>query len=209
MRPLYLFALAMPLLGLHAVTPPRARAQGVAEQWRLTGVVRCPRADTLFGRYWRSHAPAIRVRYSAVRDTTSLATRGRTSSWQIGSSRLAGTDAVIELPGREPKSDSARIELTLRFVDSIYRTSEQARLDLKIDDTVHLVIVAPRVDYATGVKVEGVPLIVSMLLTPEQSLMLARGHVVKGTMGPFPFFLFDWEMWDINAIYRASFCGSD
>ena len=47
----------------------------------------------------------------------------------------------------------------------------------------------------------------TVLLTAEQSLTLARAHNLRGTMGPFPFFLYGWEVWDINALFRAGFCG--
>jgi hypothetical protein len=209
MKPLSLLAaFTIPLLGVQAGMPSSVRAQAPdTVQWRVMGVHWCARADTLFGRQWRSHASIIRVSYSRRRDTTTITTPHRNLSWQQGSSRLKASESAIRLPGQLRPADSARIQLSLGFVDSIYRTPEQAQLDLFFDDSVHFQIQEPHIDYVMGVKSPGIPLVVTALLTPEQSLALARAHTVRGTMGPIPFVLFDWELWEINAIYRGSFCG--
>ncbi len=176
-------------------------------QMRVGSVRPCPRADSLFGRLWRSHQSVVRLLYSPQRDTTTIVTPDRKVSWQrAGSTRLVGTEAQIRFAGREPVLD-ARIELYLRFIDSIYRAPNQARLTLQIDDTGHVEIEEPQVDYPMVANVTGSPIVVSVLLTPEQSLALARASKVSGTMGPYPFRLYDWELWDINSLYRASFCG--
>jgi hypothetical protein len=208
MRPLSLLAAFSVTLGAQVVGAPRAQAQARDTlQWRVTGVRGCARADTLFGRLWRSHATVVRVAYSRLRDTTVIRTPDRKVSWQpAGTSRLVGSEAAIQIAGQGQRADSARIRLSLRFVDSIYRTPEQAHVDLQAD-TAHLAIDNPEVDYAMGARMRGIPLVVTFLLTPEQSLQVARAHEVRGTMGPYPFMLYDWELWDINAIYRASFCG--
>ncbi len=190
-------------LGVGAQVPPSAL-------WQVRAVRRpCPRADSLFGRFWRSHASAIRVRYSTQEDSTTLRTPDRQVSWQqAGSSHLVGTEAVIRLPGQQPRSDSARIKMAFRFVDSIYRSAEQAHITLLIDDAAPTELPEPEVDYVAGPNPRDVRLVVTVLMTPEQSLALARlPRSVKGKMGPYDFFLYDWELWDINSIYRASFCG--
>lgn len=210
MRPAPLLTVCGVMLGSLALAPPGARAQtSGAVQWKVGHVRRCARADTLFGRLWRSHATVIRVGYSRSRDTTEIRTPVRTVSWATTSSHLVGTQAVIRVAGRNPKTDSARLEITMRFVDSIYRSPAQATVDMQIDDSVHLQLPATTVDYAMGTLQEGVPVIVTVRLTPEQSFELARGNEVRGSMGGYPFFLYGWELWDINAIYRATVCGLD
>jgi hypothetical protein len=211
MRPVTLLAaLTLTCLGAQAVTPPAARAQAPETvQWRRSGVRRCPRADSLFGRLYRSHRGGVRVGYAKSRDTTMIRTPDRRLSWEMLSSHLVGSEALIRIPGQGQRTDSARILLSLRFVDSIYRTPEQAPLHLQVDDSVHMDIREPQVDYPMGAKIHGIPLVVTVLLTPEQSLALAGAHEVRGTLGPYPFMLYDWELWDINAVYRASFCGID
>jgi hypothetical protein len=209
MRPISLLATAtILLLGSQTVSPPAVHALApAAAGWRVMTVRRCARADTLFGRYWRSHASIVRVGYSPGRDTTTVRTPDRNLAWDPGSSRLVKTESAVNIPGQLRPADSARIELSLSFVDSIFRTPEQATLTLQLDDSVHSDIEAPQVDYATVARVRGVPLIVTVLLSPEHSLALAGAHEVRGTMGPHPFFLRDWELWEINAVYRGSVCG--
>jgi hypothetical protein len=208
MRPLPLLAaLTLTLVGPQAVGARRAQAQArQTMEWRATGALGCARADTLFGRLWRSHSSRVRVAYLSDRDSTMIRTADRRVSWEPVGSRLVGSEAAIEIAGRGQLTDSARVRLSLRFVDSIYRAPEQARVDLQVD-SMQMQIENPEVDYAMGAKVSGIPLVVTVLLTPSQSLALARAREVSGTMGPYPFTLYDWEVWDIAAIYRASFCG--
>ena len=205
-RVLLLGAVTVPLLA-QAVMPRGAVAQARDTQWREARVRRCPRADTLFGRFWRSHPSPVRYGYSPQTDTTFIRTVTRTASWQVSSSNLVGSESEIRVIGRNPQVDSAQIALTLRFVDSTYRSPEQAHVDLRIDDTVHVEILEPQVDYPMVAGVRGVPLTVKFLLTAAQSFALARAHEVRGTMGPYPFYLFDWELWDINSVYRTTVCG--
>ena len=200
MRPVMLYTLAVAMLPLAAVTPPGLRAQS-----RTAHIRQCARLDTLFGRLWRSHPSLVRVRWRG--DTMAVRAPLRTASWETTSSRLVGTDAIALVPGGEARSDTARIELTLRFLDSIYRAPEQAPLELVIDDTLRAQFPTPLVDNPVAVKARGVPLVVKVLLTPAQSFALARAGKVTGTMGPFPFYLFSWELWDVNAAYRATVCG--
>ncbi len=195
-------ALTLSLLAVSTGTSRPALAQ-----WRAASPRPCARSDTLFGRLWRSHQSVVRHFYSSQRDTTTIVTPDRKVSWhRAGSTRLVGTEAQIRFGGRGPELN-ARIELYLRFVDSIYRSASQARLTLQIDDSGRVEIEEPQVDYPMGASVEGTPIVVSVLLTPEQSLALARAREVRGTMGPYEFRLYDWELWDINSVYRASFCG--
>lgn len=208
MKPVLLLSTIIPVLCFPAVAPRSMEAQGNdVVQWREMRVRRCPRADTLFGRFWRSHPSPVTVGYSQRRDTTTLRMHVRTVSWQTTSSRLVGTGAEIRLPGRDAQADSARIALSLRFVDSTYRSPEQAPVDIRIDDSVLVEIREPLVDYPMDTRVSGVALIVTFLLSPEQSRALAGAREVRGTMGPYPFYLFDWELWDLNALYRATVCG--
>ena len=209
MRPFTLLAaFVVPLLGTPCALPGAAHAQSSgAEEWRLMGVHRCPRADTLFGRQYRSHASVIRARYEAKTDSTAIRTPHRNLSWKAGSTRLKATEATIWLAGRFRTADSARVVLTLGFVDSIYRSPDQATLTFTLDDTLHFEVLNPDVNYVTGVQSDGVPILVTAVLSPDQSLALAGARDAKGTMGPFAFTLFDWELWEINAIYRGSFCG--
>jgi hypothetical protein len=197
-------------LGSEAVAPPPAHGQ-VREQvvWRTGHIRRCPQADALFGRLWRSHGTTVRLYYSAARDTTSIRPPVRTASWATTSSRLVGTEPVIRVRGRDPRGDSARIEVALRFLDTLYRAPEQATIDLVIDDSVHLSLQDPKVDYPSDVVARGIPLVVTVLLTPRESFELARANKVAGSMGGYPFFFYGWEIWDINAIYRATVCGLD
>jgi hypothetical protein len=206
--PFPLAAFTVALLGVQAVTPPGVQAQAPeAVQWRVMGARRCARADTLFGRLWRSHASIIRVSYSRTTDTTTVRTPHRNLSWAAGSSRLKASESAMRLPGQLQPADSARVELSLGFVDSIYRSPDQADLNFVIDDTMNVQILNPHIDYVMGVQAHGIPLVVTGLFTPSQSFALARARNVRGTMGPFPFVLFDWELWEINALYRASICG--
>jgi hypothetical protein len=203
-----LVAIAVPLLAGPAVILPNARAQGRGDMAQVMHVRRCSRADTLFGRLWRSHPSIVRVSYSARSDSTTIKSRYRNYAWQPGTSRLVATESEIDLPGRLQPADSARLALHLSFVDSLYRSPEQARLELRYGDTARMEFPAPQVDYPMDVKTSGTPLIVTVLLTPEQSLALARvPGDVEGTMGPFPFILYSFELWEANAVYRASVCG--
>lgn len=208
MRTISLLAVStVAVLGAQAALPPGSRAQARDPiQWRVTAARYCAKADSVFGRLWRSHPSTVRVGFSRNRDTVVLHTPVRATSWEAGGSRLVNTEAVIRAAGSLPIADSARIELTLSFLDSLFRSPEQARLDLQFD-SVHMEFAEPAVDYPLGPTATGVPLIVTVLLTAEQSLALARAREIRGTMGPFPFFLYGWELWDINALYRASFCG--
>jgi len=43
-------------------------------------------------------------------------------------------------------ADSARIELSLSFLDSLFRSPEQARFDILLDDSVRLELPDPAVD---------------------------------------------------------------
>jgi hypothetical protein len=213
MRPSSLLAVfTIPLLGLQAVMPPSVHAQARgAAQWQVKTVRRCARADTLFGRYWRSHASIVRVGYSPGRDTTTILTPDRNLAWEVGSSRLVKIESVIQIPGQLRPADSARIELSLSFVDSIFRSPEQAPLRIELGlpnhDSMRIEILEPQVEYVTVGRTRGVPVVVKVLLTPSQSLALAGAFWVRGSMGPFPFSLKDWEVWEINAVYRGSFCG--
>jgi hypothetical protein len=136
MRPASLLAaLTVAALGTEAVVPPGAHAQSPEPVvWRIMSARRCARSDTLFGRYWRSHASIIRVFYSQRRDTTTIRTPDRGLMWEPGATHLVRVETAIRIPGRERTVDSARIELSLSFADSIYRTPEQAALDLLIDE---------------------------------------------------------------------------
>ncbi|NJD20601.1 MAG: hypothetical protein FIA95_15125 [Gemmatimonadetes bacterium] len=212
MRPVSLIVpFALVLAATSFLAPEAADAQaGGAVAWRVRGVKPCPRADSLFGRLYRSHTVGVRTQYSPGRDSTEVRTRLRTGSWETSSSsRLVGTEAGILVPGQRGLIDSVRIEFSLRFVDSLFRAPEQVALVLLVDDSARMEGCEPRVDYAMAPNVRGVPLVVTVLLTPTLSLALARAHEVKGTMGPFPFMLYGWEVWDINAVYRAGICGID
>lgn len=203
-----LVAIVVPLLAEQAVILPNARAQGRGDMAQVMHVRRCPRADTLFGRLWRSHSSIVRVSYAARRDTTAIRSRYRNYSWEPGATRLVATESEIELPGRLQPADSARLVLHLSFADSIYRSADQAPLELEAGDSVRWEFPQPQVDYPMDVKTSGVPLIVTVALDPAQSLALARvpGNV-RGTMGPFPFILYSFELWEANAVYRAAICG--
>ncbi len=188
--------------------PPAARAQAPeVVQWRIMSAKRCARSDTLFGRYWRSHASIVRVFYSQRTDTTSIRTPDRGLMWEPGATRLVRVEPVIRIPGRMRTVDSAEIELSLSFADSIFRTAEQAALELVLNDTLHMRWEVPKVEYPMVTARRGIPLVVTVMLTKQQSLALAAARWVTGTMGPFPFSLKDWEIWEVNAVYRASFCG--
>jgi hypothetical protein len=207
-RILLVAALVAAALGLGTLAPPRAHAQAPEMLvWHRGDVRRCARADSLFGRLWRSHASLVRVGYTGRSDTTAIGTPVRTVSWETTSSRLVGTEAIARVRGRDAKADSAQIELTLRFLDSLYRAPAQAHVTLQIDDAAPVELSEPQVDYPEGIRASGVPVVVTVLLTPGQSFALARAQQVKGTMGPYPFAYFAWELWDINAIYRATVCG--
>ena len=207
MKPVTLIVALAPILALQAVAASGVRAQ-MRDQvaWQAGHIRRCAKADTLFGRMWRSHSTVVRVGYSALLDSTAIGAPARTGSWETTSSRLVGTEAIIRVAGRDPKVDSARVEITFRFLDSIYRSPAQATLNLAVDDAV-MEIREPQVDYPEGIRARGIPVVVTALFTPAQSFALARARTIKGTMGPFPFELFSWELWDINAIYRATVCG--
>jgi hypothetical protein len=205
--PFLLAAIAAPLLAVQVITFPSARAQA-GGPWREGHVRRCSRADTLFGRLWRSHGSLVRVSYSPQHDSTTIKSRYRNYSWEPGATRLVATESEIEIPGQMRPADSARIMLHLSFADTLYRSSEQAHLELQLGDSARMDFEAPQVDYPMGIKTSGTPLVVTVLLTPEQSLALARvPGDVKGTMGPFPFILYSFELWEANAVYRASVCG--
>lgn len=209
MRPISLLAVStFAFLGAQAALPPSGRAQARAPvQWRVTAARFCVKADSVFGTLWRSHPSTVRVGYSRDRDTVILHTPVRSTSWEAGGSRLVNTEAVIRAAGSLPMADSARIELSLSFLDSLFRSPEQAHLDIQLDDSVRLELPEPTVDYPLGRTAHGVPIVVTVQLTAAQSLALARARNLRGAMGPFPFFLYGWEVWDINALYRASFCG--
>ena len=209
MRPIAPIAAATAaLLTALAAAPPAAGAQGSeVVRWRVMSARRRARADTLFGRFWRSHASIIRVFYSERTNTTSLRTPDRGLSWEPGSTRLVRVEPVIRIAGRHQTVDSAELELTLSFADSIYRTPGQAALELVINDTLHMPWAEPQVDYPMATARRGIPLIVTVTLTRDQSLALAGARWLTGTTGPFPFSLKNWKLWEIKAIYRASFCG--
>ncbi len=209
MKPIVLVSAFLGLqLGSATVRPPALYGQNHERvAWREGHVGRCARADSLFGRLWRSNARLVRTGYAQRGDSTVIGTMVRTTSWETTSSRLVGTEAAIRVAGRNAKADSARIELTLRFLDTLYRSPAQAHVTLQADDSPVWELEEPQVDYPEGIQTKGVPVVVTVLLNPAQSFAVAHANQVKGTMGPYEWYLFRWELWDINAIYRATVCG--
>ena len=173
--------------------------------WRVGHIVRCARADTMFGYHWRSHNTVLRI--ALMGDSMLLRTQDRRLPWRrSGSGRLVGTEGLIRLAGHEARSPSPAIEVSIKLLDEIFRASEQARVELIID-TLHAVFEQPTVAYPNIASTDGIPIVVSFALDPVQSLALASAHEVRGTVGPHEFFLYDWELWDLNALYRATVCG--
>ena len=200
-------ALLLPLLSSWTVLAGHARAQREPGQWHFTGVRPCARADSLFGRLWRSHQGVLHVSYSRQTDTTIVMTPHRNLSWEPTSSRLVATEATVWLPGHGLTTDSARIQLRLGFVDTLYRSVDQAHVSMVVDDSVHMEFDQPQVDYPMDVKTTGVAEVVTVLLTPAQTKALARANRITGTMGGFAFQLRAFELWELNELYRASICG--
>jgi len=156
---------------------------------------------------WRSKGDRVAVTYWKQSQRTDISAPVRTLSWQTGSSRVVGTRVEVSLPGPPGPADSATLLLTIRLVDSVPRLPEELQTVAVLDKTDTLRLPVPTVLPELGARVEGHPLHLIYALPDTTFRALAGAGSVTGTIGPHKFYLLDWEIHDINTLYRAVRCG--
>lgn len=167
----------------------------------------CKAADSLFGHMWRTQVSRIPAYYDRSGDYSVFTTPLRTVSWQVGTSRIAGTEMRTQVPGKGAPGQPSTIVLSVRLVDSVPRLGDALPLLLTLNDTLPFELRDPMVSAVTGVSAAGVPLYVSYDLTLDQLRILAGARKAEGTIGPHKVFFYDWELLDINAVFRGLVCG--
>lgn len=203
-------AIRVALVGALVQLPFPLRAQDPTPLVLRPRTVRsCREAESLFGRMWRSQVSRIPAYYDRPSNQTILTTPLRSVSWQIGSSRVAGMDLRTQLPGKGVPGTPLSITLSLRLVDTVLRTGSELPVSLMLNDTLPFELHDPDVAAVANVGASGVPQYVSYSLTPEELRTFAGAKKAEGTIGPHRFFFYDWELLDLNAVYRAMLCGVD
>lgn len=174
---------------------------------RLLVVRTCPKADSLLGHMWRSQGQRVSATFWPDPPRSELAAVTRSASWQIGSSRVAGIRATANVSGPPGAADSGKVILTIRLVDTTARPGDSLSTLLFLNDRDTLSLGTPTVLPEAGVRVKGVAehLLYDLPWSSFQSMVSARR--VNGQIGPHRFFLYDWEIHDLNTLYRAVVCG--
>jgi hypothetical protein len=126
----------------------------------------------------------------------------------MGKSRITSIDGFITVPDSGLSLDPI-LELQISFVDSILPRQDEVVLSLRVDDHITLAVGPPKLytPWAPNVT-EGVPLVAGVLLSPRESQVLAGARKVTGTLAGYPFSFYDWELHDLNTLYRAALCGT-
>jgi hypothetical protein len=81
----------------------------------------------------------------------------------------------------------------------------QTVLVLNKGDTLRLPI--PTVLPELGARTTGYPVHLIYALADSAFRVIAGARSVRGEIGPHGFYLMDWEIHDINTLYRAARCG--
>ena len=197
--PLWLLAGGLCCLAPHAV------AQTIPT--RMLVVRSCTKADSVVGRVWRSQGQRVWATFWPEPPRSELIAVTRTASWQIGSSRVAGTRAVATVPGPPGPADSAKVILTIRIVDTIPRPGDSLATLLYLDKRDTLALGAPTVLPEGGVRIKGVPEHLMFDLPWLVFERMVRAGRIDGHIGPHRFFLYDWEIHDLNTLYHGIVCG--
>jgi hypothetical protein len=190
-------------VGLVLATP--AFAQSIATKPLV--VRTCQAADSLMGHMERSRGQRVWATFWPDPPKSELTPPNRTVSWQVGKSRVAGIQAVATAYGPPGPADSASVVITIRIVDTISRSPDSLATTLILDsrDTVALGI--PNVLPETGMRIKGIP--AYLLFNPNWPTFqaIAKARKAAGQIGPHAFSLYDWELHDLNTLYRAVVCG--
>jgi hypothetical protein len=197
-----LFASFLPLSlnGQYPRELPHVRLQ-------LTNAHVCPLADSLIGRPWLTKGLLVEAGYDINTGGTVLSVPIRAAKPPVGSTHLAGFYTIVALPPGQPfRLPDA--DLWLPIVDSVYADSDTRAVTLTVDDTMSWDLGFPRIDEVPKVHAAGIMRNVMVHLDADRFRMLARAQRVRGAVGPFAFQLYDWEIHDVNTVYRASLCGT-
>jgi len=200
-------ATVVPLLvTLLALLAPPLSAQARSE-WSEPGMRTCPAADSAIGKMRKIGRPRVRLLYLPEHDASVVVTHLRATSWVVGKSRVVGMEGRIAVPGRPP-AEKLAYEFALMLLDSVQRAPADLPLTLVLDRRDTLLVTDPQVrPYLDQPKLSGVPLIVRFGLTTDETRRLAAAKEAAGMLGPHPFFLYDWELVDLQAVYRVARCG--
>ena len=168
----------------------------------------CPAADSVVGRVWRTQGQRVWTTvWREPNPHVELAAMSRTASWQIGTSRVAGVKANTTIPGPPRPVDSASVILTIRLVDSVPRPGDSLATIVVLDKRDTLPLGIPTVLPEGGVRVKGVPEHLLYALSWVTFQRMVGAKYIDGQIGPHRFFLYEWEIHDLNTLYHAIVCG--
>jgi len=193
-----------------AAAPRHAYAQSApAISWKGPVVAHdCPKADSRFGHMWRSQGYRVLAVHSSRLRATVLRTVPRSTPFKKGKTRVTSIDGFINVLDSGQSTDPV-LELQVSFLDSILRRQDEVLLSLRVDDHITLAVDPPKLYTPLAPNVtEGVPLVAGVILSPRESQVLAGARKVTGTVAGYPFFFYDWELHDLNTLYRAALCGT-
>lgn len=167
----------------------------------------CPAADSAIGKMRKMNRPRVRFLYVPERDASLVVTHLRATAWQVGRSRVVGMEGRVPVAGRGPDINPA-FEFALMLLDSVQRQPAELPLTMVLDGRDTLRADDPQVRLVMDQpKAKGVPLSVRFGLTVEETRQLARAKEATGMLGPHRFTLYDWELHDLEAVYRVARCG--
>ena len=176
-------------------------------QWSEPGMRTCPAADSAIGKMRKMNKPRVRFLYIPERDASLIVTHLRATSWQVGRSRVVGIEGRIPVAGRGPDSNPS-FEFALMVLDSVERVPSEMPRVMVLDKRDTLRAYDPQVrPVLNQPKVKGVPLTIRYGLTVEETRRLAKAKEATGMLGPHRFMLYDWELHDLEAVYRVARCG--
>jgi hypothetical protein len=194
------------MLGALALLAPPLSAQ-LRSEWSEPGMRTCPAADSAIGKMRKIGRPRVRLLYLPDNDASVVVTHLRSTSWVVGKSRVVGMEGRIAVPGRPP-AEKLAFEFALMLLDSVQRAPSELPLMLVLNRKDTLRVTDPQVrPYQDQPKLSGVPLIVRFGLTIDETRRLAAAEEAAGMLGPHPFFLYAWELVDLQAVYRVARCG--
>jgi hypothetical protein len=195
------------LAALLLSTPPLT-AQRTNAELQESRMRTCPAADSAIGKMRKIGRPTVRIFYLPDHDASMIVTHLRATSWTIGKSRVVGMEGRIPVPGHPP-AEKLAFEFALMLLDSVQRAPSELPLMLVLDRRDTLRASDPQVRPFTDLpKLNGVPFIVRFGLTTDETRRLAAAKEASGMLGPHTFFLYDWELVDLEAVYRVARCGA-
>lgn len=182
-------------------------AAPLTAQWSRPGMHTCPAADSAIGKMRKMNKPRVRFLYIPERDASLIVTQLRATSWQVGRSRVVGMEGRVPVAGHGPDSNPA-FEFALMVLDTVERVPSEMQLVMILDKRDTLRAYDPQVrPVLDQPKVKGVPLTIRYGLTVEETRRLAKAKEATGMLGPHRFTLYDWELRDLEAVYRVARCG--